>query len=348
MAETTTALNYQIGAISYPGGEFRKLTNDVTSHPSLSLSADGKVLSTLLLQSHREISLLPASGTGEAMALPGLPPRSAISAFAWSNDGALLVADGAALRRYPLNGGEVSTLISDNRAYLSDLMICGPRYVAFNWFSRQRDNSWKIWRSDQDGSNPKMIQPLSGVGVVWGCSSDEKYIYYTDFFREPGIRRISVDGASSEMVPGTEFKGESHLGIAVSPDGGTLTALLQGAAVSERRVAILDLRTPSPSVRSLSLDPNLNLSFNLPGPPSAISFEFTPDGKSIAFAVQDKGIDNIWVQPLDGSKRRQITHFKSDVIYDFRWSKDGSHLGVNRGNDLGDIVSLRDKALAGE
>jgi len=41
-------------------------------------------------------------------------------------------------------------------------------------------------------------------------------------------------------------------------------------------------------------------------------------------------VDNLWVQPLDGSARRQLTHFTSEKIGGFGYSKDG-----NRGSQLG-------------
>ena len=110
----------------------------------------------------------------------------------------------------------------------------------------------------------------------------------------------------------------------------------------------MDLRASSPSIGSIPLDPNVNVSFSSPGPPSAISFTFLPDGKSVAFAVQERGVDNIWVQPLNGDRIRQITRFKDELIYDFRWSRDGSHLAVNRGVDLGDIVLLQEKGTPRE
>jgi len=50
---------------------------------------------------------------------------------------------------------------------------------------------------------------------------------------------------------------------------------------------------------------------------------------------------NIWRQPLDGSAPRQLTHFTSDRIFSFAWSRDGKRLAVSRGTVSGDVVLIR-------
>ena len=70
---------------------------------------------------------------------------------------------------------------------------------------------------------------------------------------------------------------------------------------------------------------------------------FTPDGKSVAYIVRDQGVDNIFVQPLDGSPGHQITNFTSEHIAEFQWSPDGKTLAVARAQNTSDVVLLREK-----
>jgi Tol biopolymer transport system component len=70
---------------------------------------------------------------------------------------------------------------------------------------------------------------------------------------------------------------------------------------------------------------------------------FTPDGKSVAYIVRDQGVDNIFVQPLDGSPGHQITNFTSEHIAEFQWSPDGKILAVARAQKTSDVVLLREK-----
>jgi Tol biopolymer transport system component len=69
--------------------------------------------------------------------------------------------------------------------------------------------------------------------------------------------------------------------------------------------------------------------------------KFTPDGKAVAHTVRDNGVDNIWIQPLDGSPGHLITKFDSEQILAFHWSPDGKNLGILRGHTDSDVVLLR-------
>jgi Tol biopolymer transport system component len=105
---------------------------------------------------------------------------------------------------------------------------------------------------------------------------------------------------------------------------------------------------PDSNVRYFDLDPSLKVVFHNPGPPSSSAFHFSPDGKFLAFVVEDHGMDNIWLQPIDGSKGRKLTDFKgTDNIQDFRWSPDGKHLALLRYNTVSDVILLRNTANAG-
>jgi len=78
-----------------------------------------------------------------------------------------------------------------------------------------------------------------------------------------------------------------------------------------------------------------------------IFIHFSRDGKSVVYPVRDKGVDNLWQQPLDasagqGSPGKYLTSFKTEHIWDFHWSPDGSRLAMVRGHDDSDVVLMRD------
>ena len=60
------------------------------------------------------------------------------------------------------------------------------------------------------------------------------------------------------------------------------------------------------------------------------------------YSIRENGVDNLWLQPLDGSYGRQITNFQSDAIHLFEFSPDGKSLGVFRQHTESDVVLLRD------
>jgi len=96
------------------------------------------------------------------------------------------------------------------------------------------------------------------------------------------------------------------------------------------KVALLNLESPT-SPRLLDANPRISG-----------GVQFTPDGKAVAYPIREKGVDNLWVQPLDGSAGHQITHFTSDEIDTFHWSPDGKSLVLLRGHSESDVVLLQE------
>ncbi|HSS96613.1 MAG TPA: hypothetical protein VLK33_06280, partial [Terriglobales bacterium] len=70
---------------------------------------------------------------------------------------------------------------------------------------------------------------------------------------------------------------------------------------------------------------------------------FSRDGKGIVYPVSDHGVENLWLQSMDGSKGRQLTNFTGEQIGNgYHWSPDGSKLAVIRGHLDSDVILIRD------
>jgi hypothetical protein len=50
-------------------------------------------------------------------------------------------------------------------------------------------------------------------------------------------------------------------------------------------------------------------------------------------------VDHLWYQPMAGAPR-QVTHFTSDHIYAFAFSRDSKRVAFTRGNERQDAVML--------
>jgi len=70
---------------------------------------------------------------------------------------------------------------------------------------------------------------------------------------------------------------------------------------------------------------------------------FSPDGKGFVYPIHEKGVDNIWLQPLDGGPGRQLTNFTSLRIYSYQWSYDGKSLALVRGDSPSDLVLIQNQ-----
>jgi WD40 repeat protein len=346
--EHSSPNNPQIGAFSYPGGKFRPISKDANVHTLLTASADGKTLATIQSREQNEIDLLPSSGGDSLSVLPGIPRQQALNSLDWTYDGDLLLSQGYRIVRTPLDGSNLVTLLLDPSAYINDIAECdGGRSVLLTWFYHEGKNIIGIWRVRADGSDPAMLTSGKSA-VLWSCSPDGKWLYYLDWGAR-GVFRMPQAGGNLELIPGTALANSIVHAMALSPDGRTLVLFLDSFSPETRiysnKVALVNLQeAPKTSIRILDLPAGPNFVFHLTNPPSNSAFHFTPDGKSFALVSENKGVDNIWLLPLDGSNSHPITNFKSELIPEFRFSHDGKKLAVLRHHTESDVILLRDSA----
>jgi eukaryotic-like serine/threonine-protein kinase len=332
----------QIGLYSYPSGEFRPVTNDLDSHEALSISADGQTIATVRTEISTEIVVASDPAAKSTTLVPGISTRDPVPSFTWTHDGQLLISYGDRLVRQRTDGSNLVTILSDPAAWISDPVSCdNDRWIAVNWMVHGEKSANRIWRANADGSDPVAL--TSGeFGNLWGCSPDGKWLYYSTGGRG-GVYRIAASGGQPELIPGTNPPDSLLMKAAVSPDTSTLalftTVLTPETKTYVRRIVFV---RRGPTIRNLDLDPGLSPVFASLGPPSSSAFHFSPDGKSVAFVVEESGLDNIWIQPIDGSKGHKLTNFNnSQTIQDFRWPPDGKSLAILRFNSVSDVVLLR-------
>jgi serine/threonine protein kinase len=334
----------QIGLFSYPDGAFRSITNDLTDHRSLSLSADGHTLAAVQKETSTQLALLPPSGSGSLTLVPGIATRESLPSFSWTADGQLLISHGDRLVRQHIDGTNAVTLLSDPAAWINSPVSCdNDRWIALHWMVHgAQGGANRIWRANPDGSAAVALS--SGeFGSFWGCSPDGKWLYYTEQFTN-GVLRIPASGGKPELVPGSNPPNSLMEQATLSPDGKILAMFtLVLNPESKTYTSRIVLTSLDSGVRNLDLDPVLKAVFNSQGPPASAGFHFSPDGKSIAFVIDEAGANNIWMQPVDGSKGRKLTNFNdSESIQDFRWSPDGKSLALLRFHSVSDVVLLRD------
>ena len=78
--------------------------------------------------------------------------------------------------------------------------------------------------------------------------------------------------------------------------------------------------------------------FNVP--PDSDIFRLASDGAGFYYTQHDGDVDNLWYQSMAGSPAHQVTHFTSDHIYAFAFSRDGRRVAFTRGNEKQDAVML--------
>jgi serine/threonine protein kinase/Tol biopolymer transport system component len=314
----------QIALISYPEGKLNPVTRDTNNYSALSVASNGEVLATVLSESHWNLSVMAAAlGGNEAREID---PADAFTNFSWTQDGRLIDDKDSMLRWVNPELGAKGVIATEQDSTSGDPSACSDgHFLVFDNSHRAGRGARNIWRVDSTGENVKQIS--NGKNDIFPvCSPDVKWAYYLDG-GTGHLMRVPIDGGEGQKVtdlPVLQF-------FDLSPDGGTVVfATIDHANGHEVNLALV--ATDTGKVRELKFERE-----------TAGLIHFTHDGKGVVYAIRENGIDNLWQQPLDGSAGKQLTSFKSEHIFDFHWSPDGSKLALVRGHDDSDVVLMRNQ-----
>jgi serine/threonine protein kinase len=333
----------QIGYVSYPEGKFEPVTNDTNDYNTLSLSGDGKTLTTIQLQPESELDLLTGTGGVASGAVQGLAKvLRQTRDVAWLNDSELLLVLPDKLLRISLDGTKQTELYSDSTTTMIAATVCeGGRSIVATIHGREGRASMNLWRMDADGSNLKRLtdgeddfQPV--------CSPEGKWVYYYDGnVNTNQWKRVPLASGKSEPLPATGVPGAPSFPISdLSPDDAMLVTpvTMALAAGGNYKNAFGILKTNSLATPLQVTDVDRRIVFG-----GVKSPKFTPDGLAVVYPIGgEKSEYNLWLHPLDGKPGHQLTHFSSEQIYGFGWSPDGKKLLIGRGHIESDVVLLRD------
>jgi Tol biopolymer transport system component len=309
----------QIGAVSYPAGTFRTVTNDTNHYVDLRFSADARSVVSVVSKTTATIHVRPAAGGVET---PIIESRERIHGFAWTDEDGVLYPRGNQLVVRGADGRERIVLVSDVNSPPAEPDICpGSGQVVFHWPFKDGSTSRNLWRIDGDGSEPYQLTDFEHTQGA-RCSPDGQWVV---FYAPRGVHRVRTSGGAVEMLDprvGTS-------GLEWSPDSKTIAFIAtRTAGERTRHLAVV---TPGAATRR----------FDLPSEFTG-SFRFTPDGSAIVYGTRKDDTTDIRIQPLDGSARRVMA--LAEVNVDGRLSRDGSRIAVMRQRVDSDVVLLRDGA----
>jgi Tol biopolymer transport system component len=332
----------QIGFLPAAGGALQPITRDTNSYRTLTLSADGKTMATVQVKAAQNLHLVPGAGSAAPDSPSVLPPAEFVSGFGWNSSGNLLVGELGHLARMGRDGGNSSQLLGDAASSILEPAACGARYMVFTWVFHGGARFGNIWRANADGSNPVKLTDMASRYPI--CSPDQKWVYCENDAKGQ-IWRVPMDGSGkAEVIPGSVIPNTILGGRpSLSPDGKLLAIVLvmtlnPEVMKPEDKIELVNLDSAAPP-RLLKVEPGIDMAG---GGLAGGGFQFTPDGKALAYAVRENGVDNVWLQPLDGSTGRKITNFNSELIVDLHWSPDGKYLGILRTHSDSDVVLLQE------
>jgi len=315
---------YQLWQISYPGGESRTLTNDLSDYHLVSLTADAGALVTVLSDTTANVWLVPYGDWVNGRQLTS-SKTNGVSSLAFLHDGRLLYDSRSGgnpdLWIMDAEGRNQKQLTDDAYFERSARATYDGRYIVFDSW---RTGTIQLWRVGVDGSNPRLLTATYGFSA--SVSPDGKWVVFGTFTTGGfSIWKVSIDGGEPAQVTH-----KVSLNPAISPDGKLIACSYQDDC-SVTKIALIPFEGGEPSKL-----------FDLPPGVQTPNLRWLPDGRGLTYIVNRGGISNIWIQPLDGSPAKQLTDFKSDRIFSFDWSPDGKWLALSRGPEQRDVVLMSD------
>ena len=316
----------QIWQLSYPGGEARKVTNDLTEYASVSLTGDGKTLVATKREFTSNVWVAPAGDSARARQITD-GRENGFGGIDWTPDGRIVYtsrasgyldiwitnADGSAPRQltFGTDANNFPEVSPDGRHIV---------------FETNRSVGWSIWRMDADGGGLKELVRNVDQNAFPQFSPDSRWVFYStrDASGKRVVWRIPVDGGTPEQLTQKDASP-----AALSPDGELMFYYHRETPESPPKIEIVPTTGGEPVQ---TLDP----------PKDGESVFWSPDGRALVYARNVNNVSNLWALPLDGGKSRQLTDWPADQIFWFAYSRDGRQLAVARGNTSFDAVLIKD------
>ncbi len=324
--------NQQIWSISHPNGQVRRITTDTNNYFGMSVAADSEALAAVQSSTLSNIWVVRNGDAGSAVQVrSGGNNRDGMGSLAWTPDGRIIYYSltSGTLDIWIMNadGSGQKRLTTDTERNFDASASPDGKYIVF---TSERDDGQTLWRMNPDGSD-KMQLVSSSVANRPTVTPDSRWVIYNS--RTSGnwrLWKVPIDGGDAVQL--TDYHSRN---AHISPDGKMIACEYRADINTPWRYAIIPFEGGAP-VRV----------FDLPGRDRSDllgrdRFRWSIDSRSLTYNDTRGGVGNIWSFPLDGSPPKQLTDFKTEVIYNFDLSADGRQLVLARGTTTSDVVLIK-------
>jgi Tol biopolymer transport system component len=317
----------QIWQLSFPGGEARRITNDLNTYQGASLTADGTSL--VAVQTDRVPNIWVAPGGDAARARQITSGTGRFDGFygvSWTPDGRIVYASVASgswdIWVMNADGTGQRQLTVGARSNYGPSVSADGRYIIF--VSNRAGEVFNVWRMDLDGGDPKRLTSGQGENFAHPTPDGRWVVYATLGTGSLGrIWKVPIEGG--EPVPVTDAPSSWPF---VSPDGKFVACLYEHNG--QVKLAVVPVEG-GPPVKLFDFDQSFRA-----------NVVWMPDNRGLAYLDARTGTQNVWMQPLTGGKPVQLTDFKTDGVAAFDFSRDGKQLVATRSAETTGVVFIRD------
>jgi serine/threonine protein kinase len=319
----------QLWYVSYPGGEVRRVTNDLNAYgtSSLGLTADSRTLVTVQAEKSAQLWVVtPGKDLSKATQITS--GKYDGDSLAWTGDGRIL---------YTAPSGEQSDVWSINSDGTANKQVTGDVYTEglgcvspdgrFVVFSSNRSGNFNIWKLELTTGEQNQLTQGTELDSQPECSPDGQWVLFKSWRQgKATFWRVPVAGGTPEQV-----SDKYSQWAAISPDGKLVALRYFDDQSNTNKVAVVPFAGGEPLA-------NLEVSTSF----RDVGLGWTADSRSIVYADTRENADNIWSLPIEGGTARQLTRFNTGLIFAFQVSRDGKQIALSRGTQTDDVILLRD------
>jgi eukaryotic-like serine/threonine-protein kinase len=334
------SLNSQLWIMSYPGGDARRITNDLNFYTGTSITSDGTTLATAQLTF---IGNLWTAGLGSTASFSppkqitsGISRADGVFGVAWPDANQILYsfyASGATkFAAASPDGANAHDLPFTVGAPLFPSACADGQHVVFS--VNRPEQGLSVWRGNANAADVKQLS--NGPADAWpNCSPDGKTVVYVNFAGDlPKLMKVGIDGGAAERIGKDSFQSPS-----ISPDGKMIAAAYQPDVSKVPKLAIIGFDTGE--IRNV-YDVPAEASF---GGEGGTRLAWTKDGHSVLYMVARPGSTTLWAQAVGAAGSapaapKQIMNLAPDFVWAFTLSPDGKQVAYSRGIPATDVVLI--------
>ncbi len=340
IASANAGDSFQLWRIPYPGGETKRITNDLSSYLGISITKDGRQLlarqriyySNIWVAEQENLDAMTqlTIGTSHNDGLKGLSWLDAQKVVFTSNteklrDWNLWVVDSSNRTR--------SELTTDSNIQ-NDNPVTSPTGEIV-YFTSNRSGSVHIWRINSAGEKLEQVTQTDPETELYPQIANDGLAMY--FLRKKEnntwiCKRSLVDGTEETLASAETYAAENFLSL--SSDGKYLAFQLlnEKGSIRERsgEIKVGILQTDNPKSMDVYKLPVASEFFTWKSGEQAFDYVIhTPDGARIMRQSLNHNVAPVVVVKIP-----------KDDLFGFAWSKNGRRLAVARGQLLRDVVLL--------
>lgn len=332
--------NFQLWKVPHPAGEMLPITNDLSSHRFLSLSADRTKLITMQVIYYSNIFVVnPDDHDDQNQITTGRSKNDGFFGIDWFGDGRIVYTSnegpGNEWNLWSVDPavGTKKQLTKNAGARNDWPSVTGDD--RFIYFSSNRTGHFHIWRVNADGENPTQITFGENEDHVFPqISPDSAWLYFIKEQRKFSSvwRKSLADGSEERITVEENITPGSFLSI--SPDGKFLAfhnIMERPAGEAAGHIyQIVVLPTEAPQDLIFTTIER-----------SKLEVYWTPDSKALEYVTYTHEGGKIWRLGIEpNAAPKQVAIFPKERLFFLDWSRDGKRFAISRGQQLHDAALI--------